>query len=166
LAELEFLHRDVEKAIEIVDRAIALLPDAPDASTCYNNRSAYFIALDRWDEAIASAAVGLALARRHGVGVDIAFALQRFAAIAALHSRDFSRAARVIGYVDARIHQLQGVRQFTELQEFERIDATLRAALGASDFEHFAKAGAASSEADLLREVEMWLGEKASSSLG
>jgi predicted ATPase/class 3 adenylate cyclase len=151
LAELEFIHRNAGVALDLIDRALALAPDTPDASTYHNNRSAYCIALERWTEAFESATSGLALARGNGVGIDIAFALQRFAAIAVLRDGDFDRAAILMGYVDARIEELQGVRQFTEREEYDRIRRVVEQAIGARSLSELASKGASSSEDEAIR---------------
>ncbi len=153
LAELEFIHGNAETALDLIDRALVLAPDSPDASTHHNNRSAYCIALDRWDEAFGSATAGLTFARRNGVGIDVAFAVQRFAAIAALRDHDFVRSAILIGCADARIEAYHGDRQFTERVEYERVVRLAREALGTDNFAKYSARGSSVVDDDLMRYV-------------
>ena len=105
--------------------------------TC--NVTAYLVALERYDEARASGRTALAMARDTHHQVAVTWALQHLAAVAALRpaaaedSRDGRvRAARLVGYVDARLAALGTRREYTEEREYGAVLAALRGALGES----------------------------------
>jgi hypothetical protein len=66
------------------------------------------------------------------------YVLQHCAAAAALGAHNgkrktkeiLERSAMLIGFVDARLKTLEGRREYTEQQEYERVTAFLREALG------------------------------------
>ena len=101
------------------------------------NVAAYAVALDRFDEAREAAREALTAALDLQYRVLVVLALQHLAAIAALEpnaTRDAGaaqvRAARILGFVDARLPELNVARDYTECQEYDRLSARLREELG------------------------------------
>lgn len=98
--------------------------------------AAYLVALGRYDEARTAARRALPAARDLQFSSGLAWALQHLAAIAALCPsadvpvEDRRRAARVLGFVDARLKVLEKSRTYTEQQEYDKMIAALRDALG------------------------------------
>jgi tetratricopeptide (TPR) repeat protein len=129
LAETEFRAGDPARALQLAAEALSLDRARNDESLVVFdlcNVSAYLIALDRLDEASATALEALSLARETHVDAGIIVALQHVAACAALPGANGSYentgvAARLIGFVDCRIAQLDYRRDYTEQQEYERI---------------------------------------------
>lgn len=96
----------------------------------------YFMALGRYDEGIASARKALPLLRDAELDVSVTLTLQHMAAVAALRPADGpkadvsrQRAARLAGYVDARLKNLEA-RQYSDEQEYSSLLSRLREALG------------------------------------
>jgi predicted ATPase/class 3 adenylate cyclase len=158
LAELEFHGGDAEAAVRLAGEALAgdrELPDRIRAMFTSSNMAAYLIALDRYDEARERACEALRLAARQENAVLVATALQHLAACAALRrteeevQADHARAARLIGFVDASLAELENQREFTEQQEYDRAIATLRETLGPRELER------------LMAEGQTWSKERA-----
>ncbi|HEV3092532.1 MAG TPA: tetratricopeptide repeat protein [Candidatus Cybelea sp.] len=98
--------------------------------------SGYLVALDRYDEAEEFAREILDLARGHALTVVAAWALQRLGAVAALRPQareraphSHMRAARILGFVDARIAALGSVRGHVGQLEYDRVLKVLHAAM-------------------------------------
>ena len=108
------------------------------AAISLSNIAAYLIALERYENARISAQDGLAAARDAQWEAGVAWGLQHLAAVAALWPADDEeptrgdrfRAARLLGYADARLSGLEALRQYTEQQEYDKTRAALRDALG------------------------------------
>lgn len=148
LAELELRAGNAEEALRLSGEALARhrkhnerLHIVVDLS----NAAAYLIALDRYDDACAHAREALELAVQEKNALWTAFALQHLATIAALQG-DAGRAARLIGYVDARMAELQHEHEHTERREHERVITALRTQLSEDDLERFMAEGRAWSE--------------------
>jgi predicted ATPase/class 3 adenylate cyclase len=143
LAEAEFRGGDAVAALRLVEEALAVcraFNDTRIVATDQCNMAAYLVALERYDEARTSAHEGLAAARDTQIAVDVAFALQHLAAVAVLRPNaeapsreEHARAARLLGYVDARLAQLEAQREYTERQEYDKMLPALREALGADE---------------------------------
>jgi hypothetical protein len=134
---LEFRDGDAEKALALAREALAA--ERAGGHTLrighsLSNITAYLVASEQYDEARAHAREALALARGGYVEVVIAWTLQHLAAVAALrpaqNDADAERAARLLGFVDARFSALDAVLEYTEAQEHDKLVAALRAALG------------------------------------
>ncbi len=106
-------------------------------SCALSNSAAYLVAMRRFSAARAHAHEALVIVR----GLETfaaAAAVQHLAAIAALWPRVLGsdrcesqgRAARLLGFVDARYSELQLVREYTEQQEYDSMLAALRDELG------------------------------------
>jgi predicted ATPase len=142
LAEAEFQVGNVETALQLAGEAAeALGADVafPAAAAALCNCSAYLIALTRVEEARGYAREALILAHEAGFDLHVVWALHHLAAIAALREGDnaadrlvdLQRAARVLGFVNARFPELEPARQYTEQQEYDKMLPVLRNELGA-----------------------------------
>ncbi len=142
LAELEFKSGNAVEALRLANEALeadgALNdPDAVAYDLC--NLAAYEVALCRWDASVLNAREALALARERGMTSAVVWAIQHLAAVAALRpisdtalaGEQRRRAARLLGFVDARVAEFGLHRDFTERSEHEQIVAAARDALGA-----------------------------------
>src|SRR5579872_1433079 len=139
LADAEFLAGDALTALMLVEEAIPVdrgLNNTRGVTNHLYNMSAYLIALDRYDEARTFAREAVTLARDLQVDVLFTLSLQHLAAVAALQTdqdRGFGdrvRAARLLGYVDARLTVLEVLREYAEQQEYDKMVAALRNGLG------------------------------------
>jgi len=142
LAELEFKGGDPGEALRLASEALeadGALKDRDAMVYDLCNIAAYEAALSRWEASALHAREALALARERGMTSAIAWAVQHLAAVAAL--RPISncaaavvqrrRAARLVGFVDARMAEYGLHRDFTERREHEQILAAARDTLGA-----------------------------------
>ena len=118
-----------------------------------NNLAAYLIAGQQWTDARAHAQDALVLAGETQQVAEIGWALQHFAAIAALTADDSRRAssrsevaAQLLGYVDTRIAALGAVRQYLQQQEYDRVMPILRDTIGAERFEDLMVLGSTMTE--------------------
>jgi hypothetical protein len=90
------------------------------------------------------------------------FSLQHLAAIAVLSARDNDpsmrdiggRAARLIGYVDARLNDLEALREYSEQQEYDATVAALSRSLG-EEHESLAAQGRAWSQEKAVAEASL-----------
>jgi hypothetical protein len=102
--------------------------------------------MDRWDDASACSREVL---DRRSVGrddIDSLLAVQHLAAVAALRSTfepvdDRSRAAQLLGFVDAKLAEIRSERQWTERQEYDRTVRALHAELGPDEYALLANEG-------------------------
>jgi predicted ATPase/transcriptional regulator with XRE-family HTH domain len=163
LAELEFRAGDVPAALRLANEALAVnraanftLMVAHDLS----NAAAYLIALERYDEARSHAREALMIAQGAYIEVVVAWTFQHLAAVAALRpsaddagadSRD--RAARLLGYVDARFTALEAVLEFTERQEYDKACAALHDAFGSEECAALMNEGRAWTEDQAMSEA-------------
>ncbi|PZR56765.1 MAG: adenylate/guanylate cyclase domain-containing protein [Candidatus Meridianibacter frigidus] len=140
IAELEFRGGDASVALRYAGETLDADRRANNmlrVAWTLSNMAAYLVALDRFDEAIAHAREALRLSGEMQDSVNIAFALQHLTAAALLRAHAFptkeyseaAPAARLLGFVDARIEALGAVREYTEQQEYEKILAALQATL-------------------------------------
>jgi predicted ATPase len=162
LAEFEFRGGNVESALTLASEALVShreLHDRVHVMVGLSNTAGYLIALQRYDEARESAREALALAARQENAVLVATALQHLVACAALRrveedaQADTMRAARLIGFVDARLTELEHQREHTEQQEYDRVKAALRGAIGAGELERLMTDGRTWSEDRALAEI-------------
>jgi predicted ATPase/class 3 adenylate cyclase len=143
LAEAEFQSGNIAAALELAREALRVLRafhSTWNIALVLHNEAAYLVALRRFDEARTSAREALAAARDTQYSVALPFALQHLAAIAALRAstgapiiEDRRRAARILGYVDARLAALEALREYTEQQEYDAMLLALRKAIGEDD---------------------------------
>ncbi len=131
LAEAEFLAGDRDEALRIAERGLAggYIFDL----NAFANVAAYLVALNRFDEALVQARKAVELARERKQGIALMWSLQHVAAVEALRATtasSASRAARLLGFVDARLAAFRVPRQFTEQQEYDRAQRSLLRTLG------------------------------------
>jgi predicted ATPase/DNA-binding CsgD family transcriptional regulator len=143
LAEAEFRAGHVELAVELVARALMRqreLPKLGHMMTLLINFAAYLIACNRFADAREAAREAVMLSQEAQRNVAQAWAIQHLAAVAALSApgrpAPIRTAARLLGYVDARLTALSSVR------EYERVRDALRDALGASELAALMSVGA------------------------
>jgi len=129
LAEAEFACGDAETALSLAEESLqAMRGFGRDrmAAALLGNIAAYLISLECYDLAQGHARAALELALEVDAQASVTFALQHLAAAAALqphpegHGADdaFARIARITGCVDARLAELEVVREFTEEREY------------------------------------------------
>jgi predicted ATPase/transcriptional regulator with XRE-family HTH domain len=121
------------------------------------------ILLNRYDEAATSARDALNIAREQHIDAAAANALQHLAAIAALRPRDAPepatsshvRAARILGFVNARLARIMGSgrRDRDQQPEYDRVLAVLRGALSADVVAKLMAAGSAMTEEQAVEEA-------------
>ncbi|MFY9666149.1 MAG: helix-turn-helix domain-containing protein [Candidatus Cybelea sp.] len=140
LAEVEFAAGDAATALHLAEEARAAheaMQNRRAVANDLSNMAAYFIALDCFDDARASATQALTAVRDVKQTVLTAYVLQHLAAIGVLQaqSEQLSAAAApkramLLGFVDAWLTKLEARREYTERQEYERVIAALRATMG------------------------------------
>jgi tetratricopeptide (TPR) repeat protein len=163
LAEAEFQGGDAAAALPLATegltalRALRLTHLVAIAET---NITAYLVALRRYDEARTAAGEALSAARDAQYSAGVAWALQHFAAIAALRPHDDApvaedrrRAARILGYVDAQLAGLVAFREYTEQQEYDVIVTALRDALDKDELSKLLSEGSAWKEDQAVAEA-------------
>ena len=162
LGETEFHSGNVAKAIEMVSQSISLDRSSRKgrpASTDFANLAAYLITVERFDEARTHARDSLSIARLHQAEVTVAFAVQHLAALSMTlrpgeaAAEAFARAARLLGFTDARLVQLGAFREFTEETLAQALRAKLRDALGDEELERQLATGSALSEDSAVAEA-------------
>ena len=122
--------------------------------------SGYLVALDRYDEAEEFAREILDLARGHALTVVAAWALQRLGAVAALRpqaeeptSQSYERAARILGFVDARIAAMGSARGYVGQLEYDRVLKMLHAAMGVDVVANLMSEGESMTEEQAVNEA-------------
>ena len=141
LAEVEFAAGDAAAALRLAEEARSGHEATQNRRSVGNdlcNVTAYLIALNCFDDARDYGAQALSVLREVKQTVLTAYALQHLAAVAALQpnsnkrSADAARkrAAMLLGFVDAWLASLGAQREYTERQEYERVIAALRMAMG------------------------------------
>ncbi len=156
LAEAEFRAGDAEATIEVAAKGLAAaraMNSRRNLISLLPNMAAYLTSLQRYDEAQPYAREALALARDEQAETNVAFTIQHLAAIGAMRTGQTedgrTRAARVAGFVDARLIALEATREYTEQREYEAMLSALRSALGSKPLD------------DLLAEGRTWDEERA-----
>jgi hypothetical protein len=147
LAESEFQHGAAEEALRFAEEALAaargLRHHRQMVAGLLSNTAMFCLALGRHEAARERAREGLLLARELQTDVIVAVAMQHLAAVAALRpcggaaaeSAERRRSARLVGFVDALLAQLECVRAFGERREYDTVLSTLREKLGAEALE-------------------------------
>ncbi len=157
LAEVEFGAGQPEAALRYATTALdghLALGNQRAVSIDLVNMAAYLIALDRFEEARSASVEALGTSRELGAPMFVVIALQHLAAIRALkgdvepsttrHHHQSSQG--LLGFVDDRFAELGYGREYTERQEYERVNAVLRASLGDAECERLAARGRGWSE--------------------
>lgn len=164
LAEAEFVSGDAAAALRILAELIDAFrgPNfARRGAVVLSNMAAYCVELGRFGEARAHAREALVLSRDAQAEVWAVFCLQHLAAIAALAPSDdtdnarhaHERAARLLGYIDARLIALDGAREYTEANEYDKMLATLLASLDPQAFEKLKQEGSSWNEDQAVAEA-------------
>jgi tetratricopeptide (TPR) repeat protein len=158
LAEAEFRCGDAEAAIRVAEEGLeaarALGRAVRLEAWLLGNMAAFQLERERFENARERAREALRLARVAEVEIDVVFALQHLATVAALRPPDDDRpaaadresAARLLGYVDARLAALGVVREVTEQDLYDKALSALRANLESSTLAGCIEAGGAYSE--------------------
>lgn len=155
LADIEHREGNAELALRYTNDQLATMRafyQPRGVAVALNNMPAYLISLGRYSEAERIAREALAHAREHHLDVYAQNALQCLAELAILarpenKSEIYARAARILGFVDARRKAAAGTEQdVSDVCNVSRILAILRDALGVDDVMKFAAEGAAMTE--------------------
>jgi predicted ATPase/DNA-binding XRE family transcriptional regulator len=167
-AEVEFRAGDSQAALHHASEALEKLGrfdamrEAATPAVILSNMTAYLVVLNRYDEAETRAHQALEIAREQQHNAAAAWTLQHLAAISILRPQDpdfeppdvlAERAARVLGFVDARIHDFGSPRQYTERQEYERIIERLQDTLGAARLRDLLTEGTAITQDEAIETV-------------
>jgi predicted ATPase/class 3 adenylate cyclase len=167
LAETEFHTGDITAALNVVREALndpRLRRNRRVYAIATCNVASYLIALDRYDEAAERAREALTVSRDIQDEFEIAIAQQHVAAAAALRPLDDERiaremladAARLLGYVDARIEALDSIRESTEQVEYDRLLARLRLTFNANELQTLMAEGSTWSKDRAVTEALAW----------
>jgi predicted ATPase/class 3 adenylate cyclase len=162
--ELEFQAGDAPLAATLAHEALAAarsLNNPRAAAIALTNLSAYLVALQSYDDARNYARDAVRLVLDVQAGVNTAFALQHLAAVALFSPKGNAegkhdaamRAARMLGYVDARITALEAMREYTEQQEYDNMMATLANAFADDERASLMAQGASWSEDQAVAEA-------------
>jgi predicted ATPase len=157
LAEVEFGSGQAEAALRYARSTLdghLMLGNQRAVAIDLFNMAAYLIALDRFDEARTAAVESLGTSRELGARLFVAVTLQHLAAVMALAPVADAAAARsrqqraqcLLGFIDERFAEFGSVREYTERQEYDRVNAVLRASLGDDECAKLAARGRGWSE--------------------
>jgi len=121
------------------------------------------VSIGRFDEAQSCAHEALGLSRDLRAELVATVILQHLAATAALRSNgapgeasdDRARAARLLGYVDARLDALHTTREFTEAREYDALIGALSAAFGAEPLANLMDDGRKWTDSTAYAEAQM-----------
>lgn len=141
LAELEFTSGNVTEALRLANEAReadGALNDLDSVAYDLCNIAAYEGALSHWEASATHARQALALARERRMTSAVVWAIQHLAATAALRPisdprlevEQRRRAARLVGFVNARLTEYDLHRDFTEQREYEQILGAVADTLG------------------------------------
>ncbi len=137
--------------------------DTQTIALILGNMAAYRVTLQRYGEARTHAQEALTLGRDLSE-VHLVFTLQHLAAVeafrpgegvapAVLQAPDRTRAARLLGYVDARLTALEALRDYTEQREYDKMLVVLADALGEEQLAMLMDEGHAWSEDQAVAEA-------------
>lgn len=162
LSVCEFRGGNVDLAIAHAADAVASanpfgLDDAAARAWAFNYMSLYLSTLERYAEASTRSREALCLARERHWDLQAAWSIEQLAAIALLRATActiappdlYDRAARVIGFVDARFKASGSVREPITQPQYERVLHALHATLGVERIAELMTAGAAMNEDDV-----------------
>jgi hypothetical protein len=125
--------------------------------------------LDRYDEAAARAHEALVLARDSQRGVYVAWALQHLVAISVFRPRaapehaqaTYAQAARILGFVDARLATMGSAVVVWQQKEHDRVLRVICEAIGADTAAQLMTLGAAMTQDQALEEALSAVEERA-----
>jgi non-specific serine/threonine protein kinase len=166
LAEAEYRSGDAEAAVRCAAEALAGSRETHTPLGCaihLCNMAAYLVSIGRFDEAQSCAHEALGLSRDLRAELVATVILQHLAATAALRSNgapgeasdDRARAARLLGYVDARLDALHTTREFTEAREYDALIGALSAAFGAEPLANLMDDGRKWTDSTAYAEAQM-----------
>jgi predicted ATPase len=160
LANLEHHAGNAELAFRLAFEQLPRLRGSASMTNlivCINYMSEFLISLTRYEEAATYACEALDMSSELQSSAHVAGALGHCAAIVALRSINYAgsraRAARLYGYVNARLATLGNPRSITEQAEYERALTSIREGLSADSLTHLMDAGAALSEEQAIAEA-------------
>ena len=164
LGEYEFCAGNPELAVAHATEALATFREFNDmrgGAIILSNLAGYLVSLARYDEAQACAREALELAREHQLGAFAANALQNLAAIKALRPHNEgertspagARAARILGFVDARLASMGSVRPYAPAQQYETMLGMLRDAMGSDGVARLMADGSTMTEEQAVEEA-------------
>ncbi len=164
LADNEFLAGDCETALQLTADLLEThgsLSASPIIAVALVNMAAYLIALGRYDEGRVNANDALERARALRVVVLVALSLLHLALIAVLKphvegrraSTKYAGAARLFGFVDARLTTMGGLGYPGLQREYDRALAVLCDAVDADDLAHLMAAGAMMTEDEAIEQA-------------
>jgi len=161
LAEIECSVGDCEGAVRLCREALAQFSNDRETRLCLANMAAYLVRLERYDEARERARESILCGGIAQSDLDVAFALQHLAAVAALRERADSRtaiagltsAARLLGFVDARYAAFESAREQTEQHEYDAVIERLTRELGSSKLTELLGSGRLLSEDEAIGEA-------------
>ncbi|HEV3090570.1 MAG TPA: helix-turn-helix domain-containing protein [Candidatus Cybelea sp.] len=157
LAYFEFRAGNVERACALMEESAAFgraHKITRFMSVVLSNTAKYLMAVGRYDEAAEKALECLESAREQSIDAETAWALQQLAAIALMQPRaertgvlDVEiEAARIVGFVDARLVEIGSGQTIITRDERERIMERLRGALPPERLAELLAAGAGMTE--------------------
>ncbi len=154
LAELSFADGDFEAAVAYGREALDYFKDRHRSNACIAlcNLAAYSLALERPDDTRTFAHEGLSIAIAMRLPDLIALAIQHLASVAG-ESGALERAARLLGYVDARYAELGLQRDTSERITFERLRTRLAESFSDADIAANLSMGAAMTEDQAVAEA-------------
>jgi predicted ATPase/transcriptional regulator with XRE-family HTH domain len=166
LAQNAYLSGDPETALRIIGDVIADYRSLDSPGTAPNivnpltDEATYLIALGRYDEARVQANEALALARSFQLVFMICRSLQHLAVVALLRqfegeatSVDHAGAARVFGFVEARLTALAGGLEDLDRKYYQSAQGVLREAMGADELTRLMAAGATMTEDEAIAQA-------------
>ncbi len=163
LAEVEFRHGNADAALPLAREALSLFRafgSTHIATIAEFNIAAYLVALHRYGEARTASRNAMTAAKDAQFSAGVVWTLHHLAAIAALRPsanlpviEDRRRAARILGYVDARLAALEALREYTEQQEYDAMITTLRDALDENELTKLMQEGSTLSEDQAVAEA-------------
>jgi tetratricopeptide (TPR) repeat protein len=164
LGEFEFRAGNAELAFQLATDALATFRAVNNqrfVASILSSLAMYLIALGRYDDADERACEALTLAREQQQDVLVAWTLQHLGAIAALRphasaddaTKAYRQAARILGFVDARLEAVGSARMYIYEQGYDRAITALREAIGAPAVASFMAQGATMTEEQAVEEA-------------
>ena len=164
LGEFEFRAGNAELAFQLATGALATFRTVNNqrfVAFILSSLAMYLIALGRYDDAEERAREALALAREQQQDVLVAWTLLHLGAIAALRPNvssegapnAYGQAARILGFVDARLEAIGSTSLYIYEQEYDRAHAVLRDAIGADAVARLMAEGATMTEERAIEEA-------------
>jgi predicted ATPase/DNA-binding XRE family transcriptional regulator len=164
LSWIDFLAGDAEQALQKARAAVrahrGAVPE-PAIADSLDDVTMYLLFLSKYDEADEAAREMLDLALAHHLDAVAANALQHLAEIQVLRpstlperaTASLAKAARIIGFVDARLSALGSHRSYIDQPLYHRVLTLLRGTLGADDLAALLVAGAGMTEVQAVEQA-------------